>query len=217
MNGKNKLDANGLKTLRGVNGSLQWLVSNTRVDLAARVSLSASETANPTVASLQKANKLIRQAQRDDTLPIHIHATPMDQLNFGVFSDAAWAVRPDGSSQGGYLVYATSHALHRGEENPLGIIDWKSWKLTRKCRSSLAAESQATADSVDILNFCRLFFADFLHPEGVDLRRPDEVYQLLPEAIAITDCKSLYDALEKNESLGLGLSEKRTSIEVMAT
>ena len=29
--------------------------------------------------------------------------------------------------------------------------------------------------------------------------------------------KSLYDALEKNESLGLGLSEKRTSIEVTAT
>ena len=30
-------------------------------------------------------------------------------------------------------------------------------------------------------------------------------------------CKSLYYALEKNESLGLGLSEKRTSIEVTAT
>ena len=29
MNGKNKLDANGLKTLRGINGSMQWLVSNT--------------------------------------------------------------------------------------------------------------------------------------------------------------------------------------------
>ena len=63
MNGKNKLDAAGLKTLRGINGSLQWLVSNTRVDLAAKVSLSASETANPTVDSLQKANKLIRQAR----------------------------------------------------------------------------------------------------------------------------------------------------------
>ena len=102
---------------------------------------------------------------------------------------------------------------------PLGIIEWKSWKLTRKCRSSLSAESQAMADSVDMLNFCRLFFADFLHPQGIDLRRPDEVLKLLPEAIAITDCKSLYGALEKNESLGLGLigSEKRTSIEVMAT
>ena len=73
------------------------------------------------------------------------------------------------------------------------------------------------ADSVDMLNFVRLFFADLIHPEGIDLRRPDEVLKLLPESYAITDCKSLYDALEKNESLGLGLSEKRTSIEVMAT
>ena len=86
-----------------------------------------------------------------------------------------------------------------------------------KCRSSLSAESQAMADSVDMLNFVRLFFADLIHAKGVDFRRPDENLQLLPESYAITDCKSLYDALEKSESLGLGLSEKRTSIEVLAT
>ena len=141
----------------------------------------------------------------------------MDQLAFGVFSDAAWGVRPDGSSQGGYMIYASSRALHKGEEAPIGVIDWKSWKLIRKCRSSLSAESQAMADSVDMLNFVRLFIADCIHPQGIDLRRPDEVLQLCPEACAITDCKSLYDALDKSESLGLGLSEKRTSIEVTAT
>ena len=96
------MDATGLTTLRGLNGSLQWLTTNTRVDLCAKVSLSASETSNPTIGSLQKANKIIRQAQRDEALPIHIHAIPLDQLNFGVFSDAAWGVRPDGSSQGGF-------------------------------------------------------------------------------------------------------------------
>ena len=63
------------------------------------------------------------------------------------------------------------------------------------------------ADSIDVLNFTRLFFADCIHPNGVDLRRPDEILKLLPELCAITDCKSLYDAHEKNESLGLGLSE----------
>ena len=63
------------------------------------------------------------------------------------------------------------------------------------------------ADSVDVLNFIRLFFVDCIYPEGIDLRRPDEILKLLPESCAITDCKSLYDALEKNESLGLGLSE----------
>ena len=73
------------------------------------------------------------------------------------------------------------------------------------------------ADSVDMLNSVRLFFADCLHPKEIDLRRPDEVLKRLLESCAITDCKSLYDALEKNETLGLGLSEKRTSIEVTST
>ena len=79
LNGKNKLDAAGLTTLRGINGSLQWLSTNSRVDLSAKVSLSASETANTTIGSLQKANKIIRQAQKDDSLPIHIHAIPLDE------------------------------------------------------------------------------------------------------------------------------------------
>ena len=175
INRKTKLDAVGLKSLRGINCSLQWLCTNSRLDLSAKVSLSASETSNPTIEGLQKANKIIRQAQRDDSLPIHIHAIPLDHLNFGVFSDAAWGVRPDGSSQGGYLIYASSHALHKGEEAPVGIIEWKSWKLSRKCRSSLSAESQAMADSVDVLNFIRLCFADCLHSKGINMRRPDEV------------------------------------------
>ena len=139
INGKNKIDSTGMTSLRGMNGSLQWLATNTRIDLAAKVSLSASETANPTIESLQKANKIIRQAHKLDHLPIHIHAIPLDQLNFGVFSDAAWGVRPDGSSQGGFIIYASSHALHKGQEAPVGIIEWKSWKLSRKCRSSLSA------------------------------------------------------------------------------
>ena len=57
LNGKNKLDAAGLTTLRGINGSLQWLSTNSRVDLSAKVSLSASETANPTIGSLQKKSE----------------------------------------------------------------------------------------------------------------------------------------------------------------
>ena len=73
------------------------------------------------------------------------------------------------------------------------------------------------ADAIDTLNFVRLFIADCSHAKGIHLRQPDRILQLLPEACANIDCKSLYDALEKNESVGLGLSEKRTSIEVAAT
>ena len=75
-------------------------------------------------------------------------------------------------------------------------------------RESAEAESQAMADSIDVLNFIRRVFVDGIHLDGIDLRRPHEILKLLPESCAITDCKSLYDALEKSESLGLGLSEK---------
>ena len=57
LNGKNKVDAAGLKALRGMDGSLQWLATNSRVDRCAKVSLYASETSNPAIESLQKANK----------------------------------------------------------------------------------------------------------------------------------------------------------------
>ena len=67
MNDKTKLDASGLTSLRGINGSLPWLCTNSRVDLSAKVSLWASEAAHPTISSLQTANNIVRQAQRDDT------------------------------------------------------------------------------------------------------------------------------------------------------
>ena len=43
------------------------------------------------------------------------------------------------------------------------------------------------------------------------------VLKLCSKCIIVIDCKSFYDAIEKNESLGIGLSEKRTTIEVAAT
>ena len=212
-----RLDGKGLKCLRAINGSLQWLVTNSRPDLAARVSLSASATSNPTYGDLQSANKLIRQAQRYKEIPINIPSIPLKRLTLGTFTDAAWAVRPDGSSQGGYLLFFADKDLLDGKESSVSIMDWKSWKLKRKVRSSLAAESQALADAVDNLNYLRLFFAECLISDSIDLRQSDRVLSMMPKAHVITDCKSLYDALERSESAGLGLSEKRTAIEVTAT
>ena len=53
--------------------------------------------------------------------------------------------------------------------------------------------------------------------KGIDLRKADEVLNIIPKSIMVTDCKSLYDALARSVSQGLGLAEKRTAIEVTAT
>ena len=56
-----------------------------------------------------------------------------------------------------------------------------------------------------------------MSPIGIDLRRPESVLNMTPNALVVTGCKSRDDALERNESPGLGLTDKRTSIEVAAT
>eukprot|EP00974_Lingulodinium_polyedra_P083683 8102514-Lingulodinium_polyedra.AAC.1 len=42
------------------------------------------------------------------------------------------------------------------------MIDWKSWKLKRVCRSSLSVECQAMVESLDSLNFVRFFCGSWL-------------------------------------------------------
>eukprot|EP00959_Pyramimonas_sp_CCMP1952_P405473 8498153-Pyramimonas_sp.AAC.2 len=60
-------------------------------------------------------------------------------------TDAAWAVRRDGSSQGGYLILAAHRSVLSGETVKDAVVDWRSWKLPRVSRSSLASEAQAAA------------------------------------------------------------------------
>ena len=77
------------------------------------------------------------------------------------------------------------------------LLDWRSWKLRRVCRSSLAVETQAFTDAIDHLNWLRLFIADMIAPQAIDLRRVEEVLQIFPTSHAITDYKSLYDSIER--------------------
>ena len=88
------------------------------------------------------------------------------------------------------------------------VIDWKSWKLKRVCRSSLAAETQAFTDAVDQLNWIRLFMAEILSTRALDFRKTDEILNAMPEAHVITDCKSLYDSTISKEDNGERLHSK---------
>lgn len=63
----------------------------------------------------------------------------------------------------------------------------------------------------------RLVIADRIVFVRIDLHKIDEVHQVAPGAMLNTDCKYVYAALEKNESITPCLSEQRTSVEVQAS
>ena len=114
------------RVMRSGNGSLQWLATNMRLDLSAEASLSSGNNTRPTVETFQNLNKLIRKAKKDAGWVLHFPSIPLRELSIGGFSDAAHGIRPDGASQGGLLLVATSHKLWEGEECLMAPLDWRS-------------------------------------------------------------------------------------------
>lgn len=86
------LDAAGVKHLRGVNGEIQWLATDTRPDLAAGVSISAGNVNKAEIADLQNANKLVNTAKADADIPIIFNPIPIERIRFVSFSDSSWAI-----------------------------------------------------------------------------------------------------------------------------
>ena len=88
--------------LKGLLGGLAWPTNQTQPHLAASVSLAQAASASATVSELLEGNKTLRYAKEssDVYLVLRGHGR-LEEIRFGIYSDASWCTRPDGSSQGG--------------------------------------------------------------------------------------------------------------------
>ena len=82
------------------------------------------------------------------------------------------------------IFVATEDEMNGSKPFPLTVVDWASKKLTRVCRSSLAAEAQTMATAVDQLEWTKTMFALMIWPN----QRPDneDVMKWLGESPVIT-------------------------------
>ena len=127
-----------------------------------------------------------------------------------VFSDAALGVRQDLASQGGFVVLAVDKRVLQGEVGCHTVIAWRSYKLTRVCRSSLAAESQACATATDELMIVKALYGMIKDPE-INIKS-DDIAKGSRSAVVI-DARALYDAINK-ETIQSSL-DKRVAIETL--
>ncbi len=81
-------------------------------------------------------------------------------MAFVAWSDSAWSVRTDGSSQGGYVVAATEASFLDGKENLCSPISFSSARLRRLARSSSAAEIQGANNAQEELEYLHLAWAE---------------------------------------------------------
>ena len=109
------LDAKEISVLRGINGSLNWLATQSRPDVAAQTSLSQQSFPNPTVHNLLEANNIIRRAKQFCDLQISFQPIPVKELRLCCHSDAAFA-NVGVHTQAGYIIGFSTASLDKGVE-----------------------------------------------------------------------------------------------------
>ena len=188
------------RQLRAVLGSLQWLVAQVRFDQG--YALSTLQGEKPLVGTLIKANRLIKEFKRRPNFSLTFQ--PMNLATAGIMtvSDSSLGnvLKGGGSegephekhySQSAYFVIVGDQDLMSGKEGVFNVIDARSHRLPRVCRSTYGAELMGVEEGMDMGIFCRGGLGAFL---GLPMGRRDalKVMEVIP-MVAITDAKDTYD------------------------
>ena len=131
-----------LSQLRALSCQLLWLGMQCLPRLLAPLSLLMGQTPQATVGTIYEVNKLSREATAWVRIPVKIHAHHSPVVV--TYTDAGWTTRPDGTSQGGQLVFIENSELLQGRESNMSLTSWHSSRLTRVARSSSAGRDSSS-------------------------------------------------------------------------
>ena len=157
---------------------------------------------------LLDVNKMVRSMQQHSEVGLQFMSGIKRPILI-TYTDASRATRRYLSSQGGTLTILTDASIMHGTEAPFSVISYVSRKLARKARSSTSAEVQNCGNAVDQHEFVKQTLFDFTNFSGIDLSSPEKDVATMKSCLII-DAKNMYDALNRIETSGLQLEEKRT-------
>eukprot|EP00435_Cladocopium_sp_Y103_P018581 s757_g4.t1 len=188
------------KQLRALLGSMQWLVAQLRFDL--QFQLSTLQTEPHVVSTLLKANMLVKKFKEFPDFSLKFK--PFDLTNCGivVVSDASLGnVTRQGNvgedpfarvcSQSAYYVLVADEKVMKGEQGNFAVLDARSHRISRVCRSTFAAELYSTEEALDVGTYCRGALAE-LQGKNIKGRMIEAVLETIPMAV-VTDSKDCYD------------------------
>ena len=119
------------------------------------MSILQGQVSQAKVSTINERNKALRfyKQTKDVGLSYKKIVDEVKDITIVGFSDAAWGVREDGASQGGFLIVWAHKRVMDGHPTEMVILDWQSSKLRRIARSSLAAEAQAAATCAEAIEW----------------------------------------------------------------
>ena len=205
------LSESQIRVLRAINGSLNWIASQSRPDLAVQTSMSQQAFPHPRIRHLRDANNAIRRAKMHRDLTINFKLIDPNNLCVCCHSDAAFA-NIGTHTQAGFILAFVDKSMHAGAISHWTPAVWRSYKLPRAVSSTLGGESQALATATGTVEWLNLLLMEAL--DGSFAPRDCRAMLARRPAILATDCKSLYDHLISPSS-PTAVEDRRTSIDIV--
>ncbi len=197
-----------LRVFHGLCGKLQWLVAQLRIDLSFEISALQGELKRATVGSLVRGNALVRRAKA--TKHFCLRFVPIDYRRGGIITvtDAALGnVTEQGTltddngkrvgSQAGYLVLFVDEKLLKGERGWFNVIDYRSHRLTRVCRSSYAAEAYGLEEGVDAGDVVRGQLAEIRGTKGTNSSTSRKALETVA-LVSVVDAGDAHDRVKSD-------------------
>ena len=194
------LNAGELKQLRALLGSLQWLVAQVRLDMGYHLSVLQGE--KPCIGTMLRANALLKRFKDNPGFSLKFKPLNLADVGVMVLTDSSLGnVRANGSpgeeplerlySQSCYFVLLAEKSLMEGKRGGFAVVDARSHRLPRVCRSTYAAELLGTEEGFDVGQFVRGHIAAIM---GYPLlsRNVDASTDSIGLTV-VTDAKDVYD------------------------
>ena len=120
------------------------------------------------------------------------------------YSDASWANASKSGSQIGVVIGLTT-PLVKLQPAKFSLIDWKSVRAVRMCRSTLAAEASAADEASDRSAYINMHLGELVHLQ------PAHRVGVHLAFLHATDAKSLFDAVMLPNTV---TNNKRTMVSI---
>ena len=214
---------------RSVLGSLQWLATQSRPDVGFLVNQLQKRVNCLTVGDLEVANKVVRIVKKHDvTLCFRNLGRNVAVVSFhdaGLYNSIGVEVEDDNHdylqsladkrllySQKGCMVgFCRREDLNETREIACNMVAWKTKTNKRIIESSFAAETHAAIMGHGCGHYQRTLLLEIYHGKHVVLDSERVAWEELMPLRMITDCKSVYDTVNKD---GQSVGDRSNAINV---
>ena len=172
-----------------------------------------------TVHTVMSFNAMVRKAQKGAHITIRFVHIPLEEIEVVGRCDASFANVTDGrakdndtplASQAGYMIgLAQKDEVAQGSGR-LTLAMWKTHKIKRKVRSTLAAECAAANECLEASDLLRTHLIELLEGQPLDRREWRQKVRAVPKSL-VTDSRSMFDFLNKRGSTP---SDKRLRLDL---